>query len=122
MEPRVLMRVHSIWFLGYRRRRQMRNFTDRPWRKTAVLALFVGGAAVSLQASAAWEPTKTVEFIVPAGTGGGADQMARVVQGIIAKNKLMKVPMVVLNKAGGAGAEGFLDVKESKGDPHKIII
>ena len=24
-----------------------------------------------------WEPTKTVEFIVPAGTGGGADQMAR---------------------------------------------
>ena len=29
----------------------------------------------------AWEPTKTVEFIVPAGTGGGADQMARVIQG-----------------------------------------
>ena len=26
---------------------------------------------------AAWEPTKPVEFVVPAGTGGGADQMAR---------------------------------------------
>ena len=34
----------------------------------------------------------------------------------------MKQPMVVINKAGGAGAEGFLDVKESKGDAHKIII
>ena len=73
-------------------------------------------------ALAAWEPNKTVEFIVPAGTGGGADQMARFIQGIIAKHKLMKQPMVVINKAGGAGAEGFLDVKESKGDAHKLII
>jgi len=36
-----------------------------------------------------WEPQKTVEFIVPAGTGGGADQMARLIQSIIAKHNLM---------------------------------
>src|SRR5260370_39649238 len=48
--------------------------------------------------------------------------MARVIQGIIAKNRLMKQPMVVVNKAGGAAAEGFLDVKEAKSEPHKIII
>ncbi len=77
---------------------------------------------LSANATLAWEPTKTVEFIVPAGTGGGADQMARFIQGIVAKNKLMKQPMVVLNKGGGAGAEGFLEVKGAKGDPHKIII
>ncbi len=71
---------------------------------------------------AAWQPTKTVEFIVPAGTGGGADQMARLIQGIITKNKLMKAPLVVVNKSGGAGADGFLDIKNSKADPHKIII
>ncbi|HXZ91342.1 MAG TPA: tripartite tricarboxylate transporter substrate binding protein, partial [Burkholderiales bacterium] len=58
----------------------------------------------------AWEPTKTVEFVIPAGTGGGADQMARAIQGIVAKHGLMKQSMVVVNKAGGAGAEGFLDV------------
>jgi tripartite-type tricarboxylate transporter receptor subunit TctC len=28
----------------------------------------------------------------------------------------------VVNKSGGAGAEGFLDIKGSPGDPHKIII
>src|SRR5437879_13278278 len=99
----------------------MRNFINRPWCKAAALALFAAGAAVPTQA-VAWEPTKTVEFVVPAGTGGGADQMARIIQLIIAKHNLMKQPMVVVNKAGGAGAEGFLDVKESKGDPHKIII
>jgi len=87
----------------------------------ARLSLVVGAALASFPAFA-WEPTKTVEFIVPAGTGGGADQMARLVQSIVAKHSLMKQPMVVINKGGGAGAEGFLDVKGAKGDPHKIII
>jgi putative tricarboxylic transport membrane protein len=70
----------------------------------------------------AWEPSKPVEFVIPAGPGGGADQMARLIQGIIVKHKLMKESMVVINKSGGAGAEGFLAVKDAKGDPHKIII
>jgi putative tricarboxylic transport membrane protein len=73
-------------------------------------------------AHAAWEPTRPVEFIIPAGTGGGADIMARTIQGIVTKHNLMKQPMVVINKSGGAGGEGFLDVKNSKGNPHKIII
>src|SRR3989338_7869245 len=80
------------------------------------------GAAAGPVLAQAWQPTRTVEFIIPAGTGGGADQMARAIQGIVAKHKLMKQSMVVVNKAGGAGSEGFLDVKNSKGDPHKIII
>ena len=84
-----------------------------------VVAAALGAASLAAQA---WEPTKSVEFIIPAGTGGGADQMARAVQGIIAKHGLMKQSMLPINKAGGAGAEGFLDVKSSAGDPHKIII
>jgi putative tricarboxylic transport membrane protein len=80
-------------------------------------------AALALPFAAhAWEPTKNVEFIIPAGTGGGADQMARAVQGIVAKHNLMKQAILPINKAGGAGAEGFLDVKSAAGDPHKIII
>jgi len=78
--------------------------------------------AMSAPASAAWEPTKAVTFVIPAGTGGGADQMARFVQGIVTKHNLMKQPMVVINKSGGAGAEGFLEIKNSAKDPHKIII
>src|SRR4051812_49634635 len=79
-------------------------------------------ACLTTPAAAAWQPTRTVEFIVPAGTGGGADQMARVLQGIVQKHNLMPQPLVVINKAGGAGAEGFLDVKGSARNPHKIII
>ena len=88
-------------------------------------AALLGAAAFGLapmSAMAAWEPTRPVELIVPAGTGGGADQMARVVQGIISKHNLMKQPMIVVNKSGGAGGEGFLDVKGSRNNPHKLII
>jgi putative tricarboxylic transport membrane protein len=84
-------------------------------------AVVTAAAALALPAQA-WEPTKPVEFVVPAGTGGGADQMARLLQGIVVKHNLMKQPLVVVNKSGGAGAEGFLAVKEAKGDAHKIII
>ncbi len=85
-----------------------------------------GAVALALAAAVApalaWEPTKPIEFVVPAGTGGGADQMARFIQGVAAKNKLTSQPIIVVNKSGGAGAEGFLDVKSDKGNPHKIII
>jgi tripartite-type tricarboxylate transporter receptor subunit TctC len=81
-----------------------------------LLAATLAGPAV------AWEPTKSVEFIIPAGTGGGADQMARFTQGVVVKHNLMKQSLVPINKSGGAGAEGFLDVKASKGDAHKIVI
>jgi tripartite-type tricarboxylate transporter receptor subunit TctC len=86
-------------------------------------AAIVGGAfALSMAPANAWEPTHPIEIIVPAGTGGGADQMARTMQGIIAKHSLSKQPVVVINKSGGAGGEGFLDVKNSKGNDHKLII
>lgn len=101
------------------------KLTQNPLRRALKTAALAGGcalvAAAPLSASA-WEPTKAVEFIIPAGTGGGADQMARFIQGVVVKNKLMSQPIVVINKSGGAGAEGFLDVKGDKGNPHKIII
>ena len=89
------------------------------WRMLTIAMLALTAA---LPVYAAWEPSKPVEFIVPAGAGGGADQMARLIQGIVAKHELMKQPLVVVNKPGGAGGEGFLAMKESQGDPHKIVI
>ena len=96
----------------------------RQWRRLTVLVLVavavsVWGAPV---AHAAWEPTKPIEFVIPAGTGGGADQMARLIAGIVEKHKLSPRPMIVVNKAGGAGAEGFLHVKGKKGDAHTLVI
>ena len=80
--------------------------------RAVAIAMTALAAGLYVTPANAWEPTRNVEFIVPAGTGGGADQMARMIQGIVTKHNLMKQAMVVINKAGGAGGEGFLDVKD----------
>jgi tripartite-type tricarboxylate transporter receptor subunit TctC len=90
--------------------------------RTIAYSAAAAAIALSIAPAKAWEPTKPIEIVVPAGTGGGADQMARAVQGIITKHNLSKQSVVVVNKSGGAGGEGFLDVKNSKGDEHKLII
>lgn len=113
-KPRPFMKAACM-----RLSRLIKNTFPKHTLAAVVAASLVG---VSPLASAQWAPTKPVEFIVPAGTGGGADQMARFLQGVITKHKLMAQPLVVINKAGGAGAEGFLDVKGAKPDGHKIII
>ena len=49
-------------------------------RSMATMAAMALALAVPFPA-VGWEPTKPVEFVVPAGTGGGADQMARLLGG-----------------------------------------
>lgn len=69
----------------------------------------------------AWTPSKPVEFVVTSSPGGGTDNFTRMIQSIITKHKLIEQPMVVVNKGGGSGAEGYLVSKTAAGDPHKVI-
>jgi putative tricarboxylic transport membrane protein len=94
---------------------------QRTRRRVGALAL-AALAALAATAARAWEPTAPVELVVPAGTGGGADQMARFVQEMVRKHGLMSQPLNVVNKAGNSGAEGLLDVKAAQGNPHKLLI
>src|SRR5437660_2715493 len=81
------------------------------------------GLAIGLPAAAnaAWQPVKPIEFIATAGPGGGTDNFARAVQAIITKHKLIDQPIVVTNKGGGSGAEGYTYTKTMAGDPYKIV-
>ena len=95
----------------------------KSWRWAVVAALVVGVTGLwSGIAPAAWQPTKSVEFVVPAGTGGGADIMARFIFPLVEKHKLSPQPLIVVNRSGGAGAEGFLFVKGKAADPHVITL
>lgn len=87
--------------------------------KTVTLA----GAALLLStlAASAWEPTKSVEIIVPFGPGGASDQMARTIQAIIQKHGLSKESFIVVNKPAATGGEAMMDIKKSLRDPHKLI-
>src|SRR5215510_5870567 len=87
--------------------------------RTAVAVVSLVSVAPAL---AAWEPTKPVEIVVAAGAGGASDQMARMMQAAIQKNKLMKQPMVVSLKGGASGAEALMYMKSGAGDPNRVLI
>ena len=46
----------------------------------------------------AFSPKKPIELIIPAGQGGGADEIARLVQGVIEKNDYASKPVIPINK------------------------
>ncbi len=79
-------------------------------------------APVILSAAEKWEPQKPIEIIVNAGAGGATDQLARTVQAVCQKHNLTKQPFIVSIKPGAGGAEGMMDAKNAKGDPHKLFI
>jgi len=79
-----------------------------------------GALALATSAAAAWQPSEPIEFVVTAGAGGGTDMFARTVQAIVVKYKLSEQPIVILNKGGGSGAEGFLYGKSAVGNPHRV--
>lgn len=105
-------------FTGTLRKRQGLGRALR--RAAQACALLVG--LCSARSGAAWEPFKPVELIVPAGRGGGADRMARLLQDAITRHGLLRQPVVVINKSGGDGAEAFLHVRASSGNPHKLLL
>ena len=94
-------------------------------RVCATIAAILSAAALTIllaaPASAEWRPSKPIEFVATAGPGGGTDNLARAVQAIITKYKLTDQPVVVVNKGGGSGAEGYTYGKASAGDPSKVI-
>lgn len=89
---------------------------------TAVIALGSSAALAPTDAAAEWSPKKPVEMIIMAGAGGGADQMARLIQSIIETNDLSPRPFIPINKAGGSGAEALTYLKSKAGDDHTVMI
>ena len=70
-----------------------------------------------------WKPTKDVEFVIPFAVGGGADLMARVIHKIMTEEKLVPVPVALVNKPGGGGAAGIGYMSAArKADPHTLVL
>ena len=84
-----------------------------------IVALALG---FSTSASAAWSPKKPIELIIMAGAGGGADQIARLLQGLIEQKNLSPRPFIPINKAGGSGAEALRYLQDKRGDDHVVLV
>src|SRR3712207_1457043 len=95
-------------------------------RPGAALALGLAAAAAYLPTSspqaAGLGPRQPVRLDVPGSSGRGADEMARVIQRIVARHKLMGQPIEVVLRPGKGGAESFAEVQAARGNPHVLVL
>jgi putative tricarboxylic transport membrane protein len=101
----------------------MRQREAARWR--ARVAMCAALAATSWAGMAAgqtaWRPDKPVEIVVPTGAGGNNDKMARLIQRILQDQKLVSVPLLVMNRPGGNQYLGFVYLNQRAGDAHYFI-
>jgi tripartite-type tricarboxylate transporter receptor subunit TctC len=85
-----------------------------------------GAAVIGLAgltgAARAWEPNKPIDFVIMAGAGGGADQIARFIQSVVEKHDMSPRPLVPNNKGGGSGAEALIALKTAADPDHTILV
>lgn len=79
-------------------------------------------ASGSGSAAEAYAPKKTLEFIAPAGAGGGWDLTIRSVAKTLQDTKMVTVPMPVTNKPGGGGGIALSYLQEKKGSDSTISV
>jgi putative tricarboxylic transport membrane protein len=89
---------------------------------TPVSSVFAAqpGTDVPKLPASSWKPDKAVEFVVQASAGGGSDIFARIMAKALADEKIVTVPINVVNKPGGSGAVAYSYLSRKKGDPYVI--
>ncbi len=78
------------------------------------------GSTVPKLPASSWKPQEPVEFIVQSAAGGGSDIFARSLAKVLTDEKIVTVPINVVNKPGGSGAVAYSYLNQKKGNPHII--
>ena len=86
-----------------------------------ILALWLVSAVDAVRAQGGWRPEKAVEIIVPTAPGGINDQITRLMQKVLQEEKLLIVPVVIMNKAGGNQSLAVVYLTQKAPDPHYLL-
>jgi putative tricarboxylic transport membrane protein len=90
-------------------------------RRYLFLAAAVVAAAAPSTGSGQAFWSRPLELASHNSPGGGTDIIARLVADILVREKLVNVPVNVINKPGGGGAIAYTYLKSKRGDPHTIM-
>lgn len=86
-------------------------------------SLLIAGSALALAPRLAFGqayPSRPVEFIVPWGPGGGADQLARALGQLL--EPMLKVSIPILNIPGATGNTGTAKLLSAEPDGHSLAV
>ncbi len=82
----------------------------------SILATAHGAAAQG------WKPARNVELVAASAAGGGSDNLARLVQKIIQEQKIIDVPLTVINKPASGGVVAWMGLNQTPMDGHHLSI
>jgi putative tricarboxylic transport membrane protein len=85
------------------------------------VALFAVAASLSAGAQS-WIPQKNIEIVVGSAPGGINDRTARTIEKALLDNKLLSVPIVIMNRPGGGGNIAFNYVDQRRADAHHLLM
>ena len=95
-------------------------------RRSIPVVVWVAALAAQIATEAwsqpAWRPDKAVEVITSSAAGGSNDQVARVIQKILQDEKLLPVPINVINKPGGNQTLAVVYLTQHAADPHFLLL
>ncbi|MFQ5882132.1 MAG: tripartite tricarboxylate transporter substrate binding protein [Candidatus Methylomirabilales bacterium] len=100
----------------------------RNQRMTRYLALLVGAVLAAGPWASAWAakmpkpagfPERPITIIVPYGAGGGSDQLTRAMASAL--EKVVGVPVTVVNKPGGGGRAAIPDFMAAPADGYTLM-
>jgi len=99
---------------------------ERILRRSISVAVWIAALAAQIASEAwsqpAWRPDKAVEVITSSAAGGSNDQVARVMQKILQDEKLLTVPINVINKPGGNQTLAPAYLSQHAADPHYLFL
>jgi tripartite-type tricarboxylate transporter receptor subunit TctC len=84
-----------------------------------LITCLIAGGSLGISQAAEKYPSRAIEMVVPFNPGGAADLGARSYSEILAK--VLKVPITVVNRAGGTGIQGTAYVIKGKKDGYTIL-
>jgi putative tricarboxylic transport membrane protein len=90
--------------------------------KLAIALAFALAGATTAAAQDAWKPTKPVTIIVPNAPAGNSDRVAREMERVLRMQKIVEVPILVVNRPGGSGTIALNQLLQSPGDAHVLLI
>lgn len=93
-----------------------------PRRLACALVVALACTASHAQQSAPWKPTRNVELVAASAAGGGSDNLARLVQRLLTEQKLVDVPLTVLNKPASGGVIAWTGLNQNPLDGHHLSI
>src|SRR5699024_8838060 len=81
-----------------------------------------GGGENGETAESNWEPDQNIEFVAPAGAGGGWDTTARMTAQVFNEESIIEQNIGVINREGGGGAIGWNYIAGQEGSNHHMFV